>query len=1284
MDQDCEQAAAPARRGFYNPYLAPPRGGAAAQPHAAAEAAEGDAAGRGKRGRGAAESYCTAVSSFRFIAPRCLDEDGGEDEDDDDGGGKGDTDLGAAAAAEGAGRRRGVHIGTAERAPKVYRDGEEHDVLDFAGHSCWPRRVSVWAGRAAPERAALDPRFERFHVYDIVETTEYPSAGDASRFAAEARPGGATVVTLLGMSDDGKRVAVHVYGVRHYFFMEKAAVDLACNIHSEAQLADALVAALRTSALAAGAARQDAGGGEGGGGRRAGGYLGRASRESVAVSVVSAADVYFFDTRPQLFYRVASASARLGAHLCDNFLPGVTKYEGAVDATTRFLLDNEGFPSFGWYRLRPGRAGARVALRAPEQHATSCDVEVNCTADNLEPLADAADAAWPDYKLLCFDIECLSCTGDGRAFPAAGNPEDLVVQISCLTYSLRTQRHEHTLLFSLGSCDLPPAFLAACAAAGLPAPAVLEFDSEFELLLAFVTFLKQYSPEFVTGYNIVNFDWAYLAEKLTAVYDLRLDGYGKLNRGGVFRVSDAGQNRFQKQSKVKISGVVSLDMYRTAVEKLKLPSYKLNAVAEEALRERKVDLDYKDMPRHFAAGPAGRGVIGEYCIQDSALVGKLFFKYLPHLELSAVARLAGITVPRAIFDGQQIRVFTCLLRLARARGFLLPDNQRRFGGGGEGEGAADPLAGWAEAELAGEGGGEEEGEGGGEEEDAGEGGEEAAAAAKEGAGRAAAARPRAAGGRAVGYQGAKVLDPDSGFHVDPVMVLDFASLYPSIIQAHNLCFTTLVRDEAALAGLEPGADYATFVVGGRALRFVREHVRESLLSVLLRDWLAMRKAIRGRIPAAAPEEAVLLDKQQAAIKVVCNSVYGFTGVANGLLPCLPVAATVTTIGRDMLLETRRYVHERWAAPEALARDFPAAAAAAAAAGARYRVRVVYGDTDSVFVKFAGMPYEAVCALGDGMARQISAALFRPPIKLECEKTFAKLLLITKKKYLGLVGGGKMLMKGVDLVRKNNCRFINAYARRLVDVLMRDDEVSRAAAEASAVPPGEWPGRRLPPGFARFGAVLAEAYAKIADPALDLGDFVMTAELSRPPEAYANRRLAHLTVYYKLLLRSEARPSVKDRIPYVIAAPSEGVARDAAAVNALRGTGPPAPSPPASPPAPAAAPARLAAPRPPRLLVSDLAEDPGYARAHAVPLNTDYYFSHLLGTVGATFKALFGNDTRTTESLLRRFIPEARAACDRELRARLAAAGFAELTPAAQTRQTLRTAFGTLAGAPHQS
>ncbi|AIL02947.1 DNA polymerase catalytic subunit [Equid alphaherpesvirus 3] len=1216
-----ERAGEARRCGFFNPFIGRP----GARPGAAA------AERAGERPRPPPHSYYTNVSSFKFIAPRCLDEAAPTD------------------------RRRGVHVGTLDRPPKVYRDGEERDVLDFPSEGCWPRRVSVWNGRAF-RPSDYNPRFERFHVYDLVETVEVAPHDDASRFANLARPSG-SVVTLLGMSACGKRVAVHVYGVRHYFYMEKSEVDRVCGVSCEADLVRAMVACAHNSALAAaigGPSTPADRRGEGGGGGWWGGK--HVSADCFRVEVVSYTTVYFFGSRPALYYRVSASSSRLGGFICDNFYPEITKFEGGVDVTTRLLLDNENFTSFGWYRLRPGPGGERVQVRPVDRHATSSDVEINCTADNLEPLPD--ESAWPDYKLMCFDIECKAGTGNETAFPVATNQEDLVIQISCLLYSLATRRHEHTLLFSLGSCDVPERYAEECVARGEPAPAVLEFDSEYELLLAFLTFLKQYSPEFATGYNIVNFDWAYIVNKLTSVYGLRLDGYGKFNKGGVFKVWDIGTNHFQKRSKVKINGLVSLDMYSVATEKLKLPSYKLDAVVGEVLKERKIDLPYKEIPAYYAGGPEKRGVIGEYCIQDSRLVGKLFFKYLPHLELSAVARLARITLTRAIFDGQQIRVYTCLLKLARERGFILPDNRRRFGGADEDAAPPEDLD--AEAEN-------EEREGS-EKANGSEGGGDAPAW------EAARAASRA-GGRSVGYQGAKVLDPLSGFHVHPVVVLDFASLYPSIIQAHNLCFTTLAAEAADVAGLRPGEDYSVFDVGGQRLCFVHSHVRESLLGILLRDWLAMRKAVRARIPSSTPEEAVLLDKQQAAIKVVCNSVYGFTGVANGLLPCLRIAATVTTIGRDMLLGTRDYVHARWATRELLEANFPEARAHRA--DGPYSVRVVYGDTDSVFIKFVGLTYEGVSELGDAMARQISGDLFKAPIKLECEKTFQKLLLITKKKYIGVINGGKMLMKGVDLVRKNNCSFINSYARHLVDLLLYDEAVAAAAAEATDVPPGEWAGRPLPAGFEKFGRVLAEAHARITAPSLDVREFVMTAELSRPPEAYTNKRLAHLTVYFKLAMRNEELPSVKERIPYVIVAPTEAAEREAGVVNALRGTVPP-PQPPSK---------TGRAPPKRKLLVSDLAEDPAYVAANAVPLNTDYYFSHLIGTIGVTFKALFGNDVKITESLLKRFIPETAGEGSAGAAARLARAGFGALTPATpaeESRQMLNIIFYTLGAAPRRS
>lgn len=166
---------------------------------------------------------------------------------------------------------------------------------------------------------------------------------------------------------------------------------------------------------------------------------------------------------------------------------------------------------------------------------------------------------------------------------------------------------------------------------------------------------------------------------------------------------------------------------------------------------------------------------------------------MPHLELSAVARLAGINITRTIYDGQQIRVFTCLLRLADQKGFILPDTQGDLGA--PGEAPKRPAAAREDEERP-----EEEGEDEDEREEGG--GEREPEGARETA------------GRHVGYQGARVLDPTSGFHVNPVVVFDFASLYPSIIQAHNLCFSTLSLRADAVAHLEAGKDYLEIEVGG--------------------------------------------------------------------------------------------------------------------------------------------------------------------------------------------------------------------------------------------------------------------------------------------------------------------------------------------------------------------------------------------------------------------------------------------------------------------------------------
>ncbi len=97
-------------------------------------------------------------------------------------------------------------------------------------------------------------------------------------------------------------------------------------------------------------------------------------------------------------------------------------------------------------------------------------------------------------------------------------------------------------------------------------------------------------------------------------------------------------------------------------------------------------------------------------------------------------------------------------------------------------------------------------------------------------------------------------------------------------------------EEHRLAGLRPGEDYESFRLTGGVYHFVKKHVHESFLASLLTSWLAKRKAIKKLLAACEdPRQRTILDKQQLAIKCTCNAVYGFTGVANGLFPCLSIA-----------------------------------------------------------------------------------------------------------------------------------------------------------------------------------------------------------------------------------------------------------------------------------------------------------------------------------------------------------------------------------------------------------
>lgn len=115
------------------------------------------------------------------------------------------------------------------------------------------------------------------------------------------------------------------------------------------------------------------------------------------------------------------------------------------------------------------------------------------------------------------------------------------------------------------------------------------------------------------------------------------------------------------------------------------------------------------------------------------------------------------------------------------------------------------------------------------------------------------------------YEGATVIEPIKGFYDIPIATLDFASLYPSIMMAHNLCYTTMIEPESVSTLLPdsyirtPSGDY-----------FIKADVRKGILPMILEDLIAARKRAKAELKNETdPARRAVLDGRQLALKVCC-------------------------------------------------------------------------------------------------------------------------------------------------------------------------------------------------------------------------------------------------------------------------------------------------------------------------------------------------------------------------------------------------------------------------------
>ncbi|KAL0091377.1 DNA polymerase family B-domain-containing protein [Phycomyces blakesleeanus] len=344
------------------------------------------------------------------------------------------------------------------------------------------------------------------------------------------------------------------------------------------------------------------------------------------------------------------------------------------------------------------------------------------------------------------------------------------------------------------------------------------------------------------------------------------------------------------------------------------------------------------------------------------------------------------------------------------------------------------------------------------------------------------------------YEGATVIEPEKGYYDVPIATLDFTSLYPSIMQAHNLCYTTLLSVATVRKfGLVKDVDY---IVTPNNDLFVKASRRSGLLPEILTDLLAARKRAKTDLKKETdPFKRAVLDGRQLALKISANSVYGFTGATVGKLPCLQISSSVTAYGRDMIHKTKETVEDVFCVKN----------------GYKHDARVIYGDTDSVMIKFGCDNLKEAMDLGQKAAKLVTME-FERPINLDFEKVYFPYLLISKKRYAGLYWTNpdkydKLDAKGIETVRRDNCRLVSSVIQKSLDKMLIERDVQ---------------------GAQEF---VKHTIADLLQNRIDLSQLVITKALSKTD--YANKQ-AHSELAKRMKIRDPgSAPGLGDRVAYVM-------------------------------------------------------------------------------------------------------------------------------------------------------
>ncbi|KAF3353165.1 hypothetical protein VdG1_00637 [Verticillium dahliae VDG1] len=511
---------------------------------------------------------------------------------------------------------------------------------------------------------------------------------------------------------------------------------------------------------------------------------------------------------------------------------------------------------------------------------------------------------------------------------------------------------------------------------------VVEEMEELDLFVRMVEIVRTHDPDILTGYEVHGSSWGYLIERARVKYDYDLcDEFSRMKSNSHGRIGKENDRwGFNTTSTIRVTGRHMINVWRAMRGELNLLQYSMENVVWHLLHRRIPHYSWSTLTKWYKSG----------IHRD---MSKLLRYYLSRTRLDIDIIEANELIPRT---SEQARLLGVDFFSVFSRGSQYKVESIMF----------------------------------------------------------RIAKPEnfilvSPSRQQVGGQNALeclplVMEPQSAFYSSPVLVLDFQSLYPSVMIAYNLCYSTFLGRITSWRGMNK-MGFTEYKRHQRLLELLKDHInitpngmmyakpeiRKSLLAKMLGEILETRVMVKSGMKQDKDDRSLqqLLNNRQLALKLLANVTYGYTSASfSGRMPCSEIADSIVQTGRETLERAIAFIHsqERWNA------------------------EVVYGDTDSLFIHLKGSTKDQAFDIGNEIAKEITDMNPRP-IKLKFEKVYHPCVLLAKKRYVGYKYESKSQVKpdfdakGIETVRRDGTPAEQKIEEKALKLLFETADLSQVKA-----------------------------------------------------------------------------------------------------------------------------------------------------------------------------------------------------------------------------------------------